>query len=146
MRDDELDKLLSAAYREREQLHAELLQTSRRAPRLAKQAANASRNVLILLLLAGAGLRVSDVCGLNLSDVDLANRTIRVMGKGRKEREVFFDVPEMVQAMTSTWPCRAVLHPPRPSCSTAGMAAVRRPAASNSCFSITGTWRAWRAR
>lgn len=99
LRDDELDKLLEAAYREREQLHADLAQALGPAPRLAKQAANASRNVLILLLLAGAGLRVSEVCGLNLSDVDLANRTIRVMGKGRKEREVFFDVPEMVQAM-----------------------------------------------
>lgn len=39
-------------------------------------------------LLYASGIRVSELCGLDLADVDLAEGTIRVMGKGRKERIV----------------------------------------------------------
>lgn len=41
-------------------------------------------------LLYGAGLRVSELVGLNLTDIDFKNRTLRVKGKGRKERIVPF--------------------------------------------------------
>lgn len=39
-------------------------------------------------LLYGSGLRVAELCGLDLDDVDLRQRTLRVLGKGRKERRV----------------------------------------------------------
>jgi integrase/recombinase XerC len=39
-------------------------------------------------LLYGSGLRVSEVCGLDLGDIDLASGAVRVLGKGRKERLV----------------------------------------------------------
>jgi site-specific recombinase XerD len=39
-------------------------------------------------VLYGAGLRVSELCGLNLSSVDFSQGLLRVMGKGRKERLV----------------------------------------------------------
>lgn len=41
-------------------------------------------------LLYGAGLRVSELVGLNLVDIDFKNKTLRVRGKGRKERIVPF--------------------------------------------------------
>jgi integrase/recombinase XerC len=46
------------------------------------------RDRAILELLYGAGIRVSELCGLDLEDVDLKNQSIRVRGKGRKERIV----------------------------------------------------------
>jgi integrase/recombinase XerC len=39
-------------------------------------------------VLYGAGLRVSELCGLNLSSVDARQGLLRVLGKGRKERIV----------------------------------------------------------
>ncbi len=52
--------------------------------------AHPRRDVAILELLYGCGLRVSELAGLNLDDMDLSGRWLRVRGKGRKERQVPF--------------------------------------------------------
>jgi integrase/recombinase XerC len=46
------------------------------------------RDRLLLELLYGSGLRISEAVGLNLDDFDRTERWIRVRGKGRKERQV----------------------------------------------------------
>jgi integrase/recombinase XerD len=46
------------------------------------------RDRVILELLYGAGLRVSELVGLDIDDVDLEDRTVRCLGKGDKERIV----------------------------------------------------------
>ncbi len=46
------------------------------------------RDRAILEILYGCGLRVSELAGLNLHDLDRAERWLRVRGKGRKERQV----------------------------------------------------------
>ena len=46
------------------------------------------RDILIFELLYGCGLRISELVGLDLEDLDRTERWIRVRGKGRKERQV----------------------------------------------------------
>ena len=50
----------------------------------------ALRDHAMLELLYGAALRVSELCGLDLDDLDRDRRTVRVLGKGSKERVVPF--------------------------------------------------------
>jgi integrase/recombinase XerC len=47
-----------------------------------------ARDRAMLELLYGSGLRVSELCALDLVSVDVASATARVLGKGRKERLV----------------------------------------------------------
>lgn len=49
------------------------------------------RNKLILALLYSSGLRVSELVTLETNNVDLDERTIRIRGKGEKDRIVLFD-------------------------------------------------------
>jgi integrase/recombinase XerC len=51
------------------------------------------RDVAIVELLYATGARVSEVCGLDLSDIDFSRNTIRVLGKGNKERTLPFGIP-----------------------------------------------------
>jgi integrase/recombinase XerC len=49
------------------------------------------RDRAILELFYASGLRLSELVGLNLEDVNLSSRVVRVLGKGRKERIVPFN-------------------------------------------------------
>jgi integrase/recombinase XerC len=51
------------------------------------------RNLAVVELLYASALRVSEVTGLDLGSVDLSRLTVRVLGKGAKERVVPFGVP-----------------------------------------------------
>ncbi len=54
----------------------------------AARGTNAVRNRAIVHALFGSGLRVSELCGLNLGDCHLDQRWARVQGKGARERVV----------------------------------------------------------
>ena len=48
------------------------------------------RNLLIIRMLYATGLRVSELVNIKLSDINISDRIVRVMGKGSKERIVVF--------------------------------------------------------
>ena len=66
------------------------------------------RDRSILELLYAAGLRVSELTGLDLVDVDEKDQVVRVMGKGRKERIVPYGA-KAAEALRLYWPVRETL-------------------------------------
>jgi integrase/recombinase XerC len=66
------------------------------------------RDRAILELLYAAGLRVSELTGLNLVDIDQKEQVVRVTGKGRKERIVPFGA-KAAEALALYWPVREKL-------------------------------------
>jgi site-specific recombinase XerD len=52
-----------------------------------------ARDVAIVELLYGSGLRVSELCTLDLANIDLKNNAASVWGKGSKERRVPLNAP-----------------------------------------------------
>ncbi len=63
------------------------------------------RDRAILELLYASGLRVSELVGLDLGDIDRAGQMLRVLGKGRKERIVPFGSSAQT-ALEAYWPVR----------------------------------------
>ncbi len=63
------------------------------APRDPRAAAVQVRDLLIVELLYASAMRVSELCGLDLGDIDEARRLLRVIGKGDRERRVPYGVP-----------------------------------------------------
>ncbi len=46
----------------------------------------ATRNIAIIELLFASGMRVSELCGLRICDIDIKQGYVRIVGKGNKER------------------------------------------------------------
>jgi len=53
------------------------------------------RDVAMVELLYATGARVAELCGLDVSDIDYDRQTIRVLGKGNKERSIPLGNPAM---------------------------------------------------
>lgn len=67
------------------------------------------RDVAILETIYSCGLRVSELCGLRVEDVDVRERLVRVRGKGKKER--LSPIGETaLEAIQTYWDL--LLHPP----------------------------------
>ena len=61
----------------------------------------ALRDRLIVELLYATGIRVSELCGLDIDDIDTSRRVVRVLGKGNKQRTVPFGEP--AHAALTAW-------------------------------------------
>jgi integrase/recombinase XerC len=84
LRQDEIRAVLDAAG-----------QRADAAAGAAVEAAVALRDAAVLELLYATGIRVSELCGLSAGSFDLGRRTVRVLGKGGKERTVPVGVPAL---------------------------------------------------
>lgn len=68
------------------------------------ETATCYRDVALLETIYSCGLRISELCALKAGDLDFREQLVRVMGKGRKERQV--PVGETaLQAITNYWSC-----------------------------------------
>lgn len=56
----------------------------------------ALRDRLIVEMLYATGIRVSELCGLDIDDVDTSRQLLRVLGKGNKQRTVPYGEPALV--------------------------------------------------
>ena len=77
----QIDELLSAPLR---------VERSKRAPRWMP-----ARDAAILELFYSSGLRLAELVGLDVKDVDIFSESVRVLGKGRKERVVPVGAPAL---------------------------------------------------
>jgi integrase/recombinase XerC len=59
------------------------------------------RDAVVLELLYASGIRVGELVGLDIDDVDRGRRVLRVLGKGRKERSVPYGLP--AEHAVSAW-------------------------------------------
>lgn len=59
-------------------------------------ACTSEREYAICDMLYSTGARISELCSLNIADIDFVNMSAVVYGKGRKEREVYFNAPAKV--------------------------------------------------
>lgn len=85
-----------------------LAETGRLLDAAEPSAAFPERDRAIFELLYATGLRVSELCGLDLGDLDLSQRLARVLGKGGKERIVPYGEPA-AEALREYLPARAAL-------------------------------------
>ena len=75
------------------------------------------RDRLALELLYATGIRVSELCGLDIDDVDRRRSVVRVLGKGNKERSVPYGAP--AETALEAWLTRG-----RPSWAVVGSGAA----------------------
>ena len=63
------------------------------------------RNLLILDLLYATGVRVSELVNIKINDIDFNDRKIKIMGKGSKERYVYFDpnTKDLLKTYINKW-------------------------------------------
>ena len=54
-----------------------------------------TEDLLLILLLYGAGLRVSEACGLQWNQIDIDKKALRIKGKGNKERLAILPEPAL---------------------------------------------------
>ena len=59
------------------------------------------RDIFVVELLFASGIRVQELCNIKLKDIDFVNFFVRILGKGDKERKVYFGNPAVIAAFSA---------------------------------------------
>ena len=57
----------------------------------------AIRNILIIELLFSTGIRISELCNIKIGDINLQERSLRIFGKGSKERILYLGNDQVIE-------------------------------------------------
>lgn len=57
------------------------------------------RDIAVIELLFATGMRISELCSLSTTDVDLFNKQVRILGKGSKERIIYIENKDVLGAL-----------------------------------------------
>ena len=87
--------LLNTIQNQRDEIEYQLNNTSGKKKRLQKQLFNNYRDHAIFALFCGSGIRIAELCNIDLSHIDIKDQEILIFGKGNRQRTIFFNVPEM---------------------------------------------------
>ena len=71
-------------------------------PQHVRERPHEATTLLAVALMVATGLRVSEVVSIQYQDIDLSGRTVRIVGKGRRERQVFL-TNRWIHALTSAY-------------------------------------------
>jgi len=82
-----IENILCVAYRELKDA------------KTAYKANTSLRDIAIIELLFATGLRVAELCSLNVQHIDFENGSIRIMGKGSKERILQIGNPDVLEIL-----------------------------------------------
>ena len=72
------------------------------------------RDYALLRLLWDCALRRTEICGLNLEDIDLSASTLRIKGKGKLSKQLIHLAPKTVSALNNWLDCYHNPHPSSP--------------------------------
>jgi len=99
---EEIEKFLAVAYEEKPgSLPEQPGAVTARPWKITSEEYIWIRDIAILELLFTGGLRVSELCGLALSDINLKYNAITIHGKGNKERLIYLENAEVIRALNS---------------------------------------------
>jgi len=105
----QLTALLATVERQGEQVREAVKRASKTTRREAKQLFAAARDLCLLTLLASTGLRISEALGITFADIDPVDKSILILGKGKKYRKIFFDLPALEDVLQSYLGARRAL-------------------------------------
>lgn len=63
------------------------------------QKKNSIRNAAIIELLFATGIRISELCNIKIEDIDFNEKTLKIFGKGSKERMLYLGNEEVIQIL-----------------------------------------------
>lgn len=61
----------------------------------------AIRNIAIVELLFSTGIRISELCHIHIKDIDFQERSLKILGKGSKERILYLGNDQVIESLKS---------------------------------------------
>lgn len=59
----------------------------------------AVRNIAVIELLFSTGIRISELCNIRLKDIDFHDRSLKIFGKGSKERVLYLGSDQVINSL-----------------------------------------------